>query len=130
MLIWNDSCSIGMDIIDAQHKHLFEIGNKAYALLKNGLQTDKYDDIGLIVEDLRNYTKYHFKCEEDYMIKIKYPGYEEQKKEHDNFVKELDKINMYNDDEDHQKYIEDLLHFVFAWILDHIVEKDKLIKPL
>jgi len=127
MLIWNDSCSIGVDMIDAQHKHLFEIGNQAYALLKNGLQTDKYAEIMLIVDDLRNYTKYHFKCEEEYMIKINYPGYEEQKKEHTNFISELEKINLYNVDSDQQKYIEDLLHFVFAWILEHIIEKDRLI---
>lgn len=127
MLIWNDSCSIGMDMIDAQHKHLFEIGNKAYALLKNGLQTDKYGDIILIVEELRNYTKYHFKCEEEYMIKINYPGYEEQKKDHINFIKELEKINLYNVDKNQQKYVEDLLHFVFGWILEHIIEKDRLI---
>jgi hemerythrin len=127
MLIWNDSCSIGIDAIDAQHKHIFEIGNNAYALLKNGLQKDKYDDIILIVDDLRNYTKYHFKCEEEYMIKINYLGYEEQKKEHNNFIKELDKIISDNVDKDDQKYIDDLLHFVFSWILEHILEKDKLI---
>ncbi|MBU3188277.1 hemerythrin family protein [Clostridium bowmanii] len=130
MLIWNDSCSIGIDIIDAQHKHLFEIGNQAYALLKNGLQTDKYDDVNLIVEDLRNYTKYHFKCEEEYMLKINYPGYEEQKREHTNFIKRLEEINLNNVDTNHQEYIEDLLHFVFEWILEHILEKDKLIMPV
>jgi hemerythrin len=130
MLVWNDICSIGMDLIDAQHKHLFEIGNQAYQLLKSGLQIDKYDDITLIVEDLRNYTKYHFKCEEDYMISINYSGYEDQKKEHANFIKELDAINLSNIDTDHQRHIEDLLGFIFTWILEHILKKDKLIMSL
>jgi hemerythrin len=127
MLIWNDKCSIGMDLIDAQHKHLFEIGNQAYALLKNGLKTDKYDEIVLIIEDLRNYTKYHFKCEEDYMLEINYPGYEEQKKEHNNFIEALNEVKLHNIDRNQQKYIEDLLGFIFSWILEHILEKDKLI---
>ena len=34
MLIWKDSYSIDMDLIDTQHKHLFDIGNQAYSLLK------------------------------------------------------------------------------------------------
>ncbi len=130
MLIWNDNCSIGMDLIDAQHKHLFEIGNQAYALLKRGLQNDKYHDINLIVEDLQNYTKYHFKCEEEYMIEINYPGYEEQKREHSNFIKELEKINLDNVDNNEQKHVEDLLHFIFTWIIDHILQKDKLIMKI
>ena len=29
MLIWKDSYSIGMDLIDTQHKHLFDIGTQA-----------------------------------------------------------------------------------------------------
>ena len=127
MLIWKDSYSIGIDLIDNQHKHLFDIGNQAYELLKNGLKTDKYDEIVLIIEDLRNYTKYHFKSEEDYMFKVNYSGYEDQKKEHTNFIKKIDEIRLYNIDKNQQKYIEDLLGFIFNWILEHILQKDKLI---
>jgi hemerythrin len=130
MLVWNDNCSIGMDLIDAQHKHLFEIGNQVYALLKSDLQIDKHADLILIIDDLRNYTKYHFKCEEDYMISINYADYEDQKKEHTNFLKELDAININNVGKDYQGYIEDLLGFVFSWILEHILQKDKLITAL
>jgi len=127
MLIWKDSYSIGMDLIDTQHKHLFDIGNQAYELLKNGLKIDKYDEIVLIIEDLANYTKYHFKCEEEYMIKINYSRYEIQKKEHTDFIKKIDGIQLHNIDENQQKYIEELLNFVFNWVLEHILKEDKLI---
>jgi len=127
MLVWNENCIIGIDLIDAQHKHLFEICNHAYTLLKSDQQIDKYNDVSLIVEDLRNYTKYHFKSEEDYMLSINYPGYEDQKKEHNDFVKELDSINLTNIDKDHQNQLEDLFGFIFTWILDHILKEDKLI---
>lgn len=127
MLIWKDSYSIGMDLIDAQHKHLFDIGNQAYNLLKNGFKIDKYDDIVLIIEDLSNYTKYHFRCEEEYMKKINYPRYENQKKEHNYFIEKIDSIQLHSIDENQQKYIEDLLDFIFNWILEHILKEDKLI---
>lgn len=127
MLTWKDSYSIGMYLIDAQHKHLFEIGNEAYALLKNGLKIDKYDEIVLIIEDLSNYTKYHFRCEEEYMIEINYPGYENQKKKHNDFIEKIDGIQLHTIDENQQKYIEELLDFIFNWILEHILKEDKLI---
>lgn len=64
------------------------------------------------------------------MIKINYPGFEYQKKEHNNFIKELEKIDLNNIEKNHQEYIEDLLGFIFGWILEHIMEKDKLIMQL
>ena len=130
MLIWKDSYSIDMDLIDTQHKHLFDIGNQAYALLKNGLKIDKYDEIIMILEDLRNYTKYHFKCEEEYMLQINYSRYEDQKKEHTAFIEKIDAIHLHDIDRNQQKSIEDLLRFIFDWILVHILEKDKMIMSL
>ena len=53
MLKWNEEYSIGIQLIDAQHKHLFEIGNSALALLNNYTGLDKYPEIVQIVEDLR-----------------------------------------------------------------------------
>ncbi|WP_411681751.1 bacteriohemerythrin [Clostridium thailandense] len=128
MLKWKNDFEIGVDLIDSQHKHLFEIGNNAYELLKNDLYLDKYNKIILIIDDLRQYTKYHFKCEEDYMLKTNSPEYIIQKKEHDGFIKKIDNLNLDKIDEDQQKYIEDILSFIFSWILGHIIQKDKLIK--
>lgn len=130
MLIWKNSYSIGIELIDIQHKHLFDIGNEAYSLLENDMQTDKYDAINLIVEDLRSYAKYHLKCEENYMLKINYSGYKQQKKEHDYFIKKVNEIQLYNIDKSKQKIILDLLSFIFNWISQHILEKDKLITIL
>jgi hemerythrin len=130
MLIWKETYSIGVELIDTQHKYLFDIGNQAYSLLENDLQIDKYDDIALIIEDLRNYFKYHFKCEEDYMLKINYSRYEEHKKEHDNFIKKINSMQLCDIDKNQQKYILDLLVFLFNWISKHILEKDKLIMQL
>lgn len=130
MLIWKNSYSIGIELIDIQHKHLFDIGNEAYSLLENDMQTDKYDAINLIVEDLRSYAKYHLKCEENYMVKTNYSGYKQQKKEHDYFIKKVNEIQLYNIDKSKQKIILDLLSFIFNWISQHILEKDKLITIL
>lgn len=127
MLEWKDKYSIGVELIDEQHKHLFEIGNKAVKLLKNDFYVDKYDKIIEIIQELCEYTEFHFKAEEGYMLKIGSKQYESQKIEHDIFIKKINSVDLNNMDNDQQKYLEDLLAFVFNWIIDHILQKDKLI---
>jgi len=128
MLEWKDEYSIGIQLIDVQHQHLFNIGNDAYGLLKNDLSEDKYSKIIQLIEDLRQYTKYHFKCEEDYMMQINYTHYDDQRIEHEEFIKKMYSYNLDKIDQNGDKYIEDLLFFILNWILNHILIKDKQIK--
>jgi hemerythrin len=128
VLQWKEEYSIGVDAIDEQHKHLFEIGNKIYDLLENYLSLDKYDKIVQIVRELQDYTKYHFKSEEDFMLQIKYPKYFAQKVEHDDFIAKIEAIDLKDLDQNQDQHIRDILTFVFNWILEHILKKDKLIK--
>lgn len=127
MLEWKEEYSIGVQLIDEQHKRLFEIGNRIYQLLENYLLEDKYDKIVVILEELKQYTKYHFQSEEQYMLQIKYPKYFSQKVDHDDFIAKIEEANLEDIDTDQEKYIRDLLLFVFNWILEHILQKDKLI---
>ncbi|NMM61827.1 hemerythrin family protein [Clostridium sp. P21] len=127
MLVWKDKYSVGVELIDEQHKKLFEIGNRAHELLKNDFYVDKYDKIVEIIQELCEYTEFHFKAEEGYMLKIGSKQYETQKVEHDAFIKKINSVNLDKIDNDQQKSIEDLLAFVFNWIIDHILQKDKLI---
>lgn len=130
MLVWKPEYSIGVDIIDEQHKYLFEIIESAFKLLKDNCSVDKskYDGIALIIQDLCQYAKYHFATEEKYMIKINYKEYPSHKVEHDNFILYINKINLEQVEEDPQKYINDILSFLLNWLLDHILLKDKLIR--
>ena len=127
MLQWSDDYSIGVDVIDEQHKHLFEIGSEIYELLENYLALDKYDKIALIVQELADYTKYHFKTEEELMISRKYPRFLSHKVEHDDFMQKINELDLEDIDKDQDKHIREILVFVFDWILDHILKKDKLI---
>lgn len=126
ILKWKDDYAIGIELIDAQHKHIFEIANDAFELLKNDSRVDKYSRIVQVIEDLRQYTKYHFKFEEEYMVQIHYKGYDDQKIEHDDFIKKIDSFNLDKIDQNQDKYIEDLLFFILNWIFGHIMQRDKL----
>ncbi|AGA67708.1 hemerythrin-like metal-binding domain-containing protein [Desulfitobacterium dichloroeliminans LMG P-21439] len=128
MLKWKEEYSIGVAVIDEQHMRLFEIGNQIYDLLENYLLPDKYDKIVTIILELKDYTIYHFKTEEDYMLKIKYPGYFKQKVAHDDFIKEIESIDLDAIDQDQDGHTRKLLNFIFDWVLDHILKSDFGIK--
>ena len=53
--------NVGVIEIDEQHKKLFEIVNRIKALLNDELIFDKYDGIIAIINELKEYTIYHFK---------------------------------------------------------------------
>lgn len=127
MIKWKDEYLIGVDQIDKQHQELFNITNRAYDLLDDEFVTDKYDKIINIIEELKEYTIFHFKEEEEYMLSIKYKRYFAQKVEHDEFVKKINDVNLKDIDVDQKKYLTDLLEFVIDWISSHILGSDKKI---
>ena len=62
----------GIELIDSEHSQLFDYANQIYELLHAEFVPDKYDNILVILDELRDYTKKHFADEEEYMEKVKY----------------------------------------------------------
>ncbi len=127
MIQWKESYRLGIDEIDDQHKKLFEIANRAYELLKNDFVTDKYDRIVSIIEELKDYTVYHFSFEENYMASINYRKLLSHKVIHDDFIAKISEVDLDNVDENQDEYLMGILDFVVEWIEQHILGTDKLI---
>lgn len=127
MIKWKDDYSIGVKLIDEQHRQLFAIAGRAYDLLKDDFRTDKYDQILSILEELKQYTKYHFESEEGYMMNINYRKLLSHKVVHDDFIEKINNIDLRRVDDDQEKYLLDILKFVVDWIDKHILGMDKLI---
>lgn len=127
MVTWEDKYAIGVESIDEQHKELFEIANRIYDLLKNDLITDKYDSIIEIIEELKNYTIYHFEAEEEYMKNIGYKKLLSQKVAHNDFLEKMESIDLDQIDNGHNEYLLGILDFVCEWLVEHIIKEDRLI---
>lgn len=125
MFKWKEDYETGVQMIDEQHRKLFEIGDRAYDLLNNEFVTDKYDRILDIIEELKNYTIFHFASEEEYLINKGYKGFFAHKVEHDDFINKFNNIDGRHIDSSQDKYIMELLEFLFKWIDGHILVKDK-----
>lgn len=117
----------GIDFIDEEHAKLFAIANEAYDLLTNQFIPDKFDYIMEVVNDLREYTKYHFHHEEEYMLSVGYKRILSQKVEHADFIEKLDGLNMESVDENQKEALLELLDFLNTWLVEHILKKDKMI---
>lgn len=127
MLKWKDEYIVGVQVIDEQHEKLFEIAERAYKLLKNEFITDKYDKILEIIDELKTYTMFHFKTEEEYMLSIGYKKYFSHKVQHDDFIKQINGLDLEKIDLNQDKNIVEILELVVNWIDKHILENDKLI---
>ncbi|MBZ9607684.1 hemerythrin family protein [Clostridium estertheticum] len=117
----------GIEHIDVEHEKLFEIGERAYQLLKDKYDTDKYDKIVGVIEELKEYTVYHFNDEEEYMMSINYKRLFTQKIDHAFFIKKIEEVNLNKIDENQDEAIMGILTFLNDWLINHILEKDLLI---
>ena len=126
MFEMKEEYKLGITLIDEQHEKLFEIGNRAYLLLKDVYSIDKYDKIVDIISELRDYTVIHFKDEEAYMESINYKKLFTQKMDHAEFIKRVNAIDFKQMDDNQETYIMGILDFVAKWLVKHIIEKDLL----
>jgi len=117
----------GIEFIDQEHTKLFSIANEAYGLLMDQFIPDKYDYIVRVIEDLKDYTKYHFEHEEEYMESKGYKRILSQKVAHTDFIEKLDSFDTDNIDENQKDSLLELLDFLNNWLVEHIYKKDKLI---
>lgn len=117
----------GIDFIDEEHAKLFSIANKAYELLMNDFIPDKYDYIVDVINELRDYTQFHFDHEESYMQSIGYKRLLSQKVAHDDFIEKINEYDADNIDENQKESLLELLEFLNTWLVEHIFKKDKLI---
>lgn len=128
MFKMKDEYKTGIDFIDEQHAMIFDIADRTYYLLKNEFVVDKFDKIVELIDELKEYSAFHFRAEEAYMQKIGHKKMFTQKIEHDKFIKMMEDIEFGNIDENQDKYISDILMFLNDWLVHHILERDVLIE--
>jgi hemerythrin len=126
MFEMKDEYRLGIEHIDEQHAKLFEIGGRAYKLLKDAYSIDKYDNIVSIIEELKAYTIIHFRDEEEYMESINYRRLFSQKIDHAEFIKKVNDVDLNKIDQNQDEYIMEILNFIAKWLTEHIIEKDLL----
>lgn len=120
LLEWNEKLSVDNNVIDNQHKELFELTNQLIAEYNNDINSPL---IGETLRDLLQYTKRHFKQEERLLKKVGYPKLKEHEKMHVDFVF---KIAMFCKDvmECKPDIVEEMIEYLTDWLVNHTSEAD------
>lgn len=117
---WNESFSVGVAEIDAQHRKLVEMLGNLLEEMKKGQGKAV---LTKTIEDMLNYAKEHFATEEKYMKLYNYPDSLKHKKEHERFVEASKSF--------YENYVNgsltaiDLMNFLKNWLVEHILGSDK-----
>lgn len=125
LITWKDSFSCGIEEIDAQHKRLFEIAGNIYDMSIQRKEVDKFDEINKVIDELKDYTVMHFKYEENLMQQYGYDDFDNQKIEHDFFVKKIQRIERKDLENEQNEAVIDMISFITDWISSHILKSDK-----
>jgi len=120
---YSDKYSVGDYAFDSQHMILINLLNKLFAVLKNKEKRKDYS-LNYFTDILDEYLKFHFKLEERFMKKYKYPETERHLKEHYKF------LEIYNNLKNHltdmnERNLYNLFNLLKEWFLNHEINEDK-----
>ena len=119
---WNDSLSIGIDLIDEQHKMLIQRLND---LSKAVEMKQGETEIMKTLEFMIDYTDFHFSAEEKHMTEQEYPGLDYQQKQHKEFKDTLRQIvEDFEEEGPTRSLVTSINTFLFNWLVNHIKEVD------
>ncbi len=117
---WSDNLSVGVKASDDDHKKLIDILNRLYDGMKSGQGKDV---VGKVLDDLINYTKFHFAREEEFFAKTGYPAVE-HKEQHRLLVKQAEDLRSRFKGGENSISVE-TLDFLKDWLTLHIQGTDK-----
>lgn len=124
MFKWNESYALGIAEIDIQHQQLFQIGNDLYYLLNQKDRQISIEEMNLILKQLKDYSAYHFKTEENYFKAFGYEHAEAHIAEHDLFMEKLNEIEFGMGTEPEIRQAMSMLKLVIDWVFKHIHGSD------
>jgi hemerythrin len=119
---WDDSLSVGVELIDDEHKMLIQKLRGLSDAFNRRLEQNK---ILKTLDFLIDYTEFHFTDEERVMTLYSYPGLEEQRKQHEEFRQTLNNIlEDYQDEGPTKSLAESINVFLVNWLFGHISGTD------
>ena len=120
-IYWKDEYSVGVEKIDHQHRHLFEIINKLIEQRSAASPDSKL--VSETLTEMLNYAKEHFATEEELMQEYGYPEIEQHKEQHIYFFKTTAELSINALNNQSMVYSE-IIEFLKLWLTLHIPKVD------
>jgi hemerythrin len=120
LFVWKPEYSVNEAVLDAHHQQLFSILNSVY---ENVMNSPELDSVLPKIDQLSEYTKYHFSTEEVFMKEKKYPDIAEHIEKHREFSRTVDSLRTSYHDND-LEIAKKLIIVLGEWLLGHVLKED------
>ncbi len=121
--LWEDSLSVGVKLIDDQHKKLL---TRLSELSEAVCSRQGSGHIVGTLDFLSDYVDFHFGTEERYMVANDYPGYGDHKAAHEEFRATLARLSDDFEEEGATTGLADSINtLLINWFLKHIRATDQ-----
>ena len=122
-LKWSDKYSMGIKLIDDQHKGLLDFVNELFNHVTGDEEEERVYFDGVIQQALE-YVSVHFVTEEECMRAENFPGYAVHHMAHNEFKMAIIKsVNGFKAGE--KLVLVEFARFLENWVLTHVAEMDK-----
>lgn len=119
---WDDSFSVGIEELDAQHRKLLDLINEI-GDLADAQNPAKSAAFGALNGMIR-YAEKHFRTEEAYFDKYSYPEHRQQEEEHEGFVESVFSMAQELDNESPLSWGAMIL-YLEDWYTEHVLGNDQ-----
>lgn len=120
-LVWKEEYSVGVEILDKDHKKLIMLLNQ-FTTAYDYAMSEEYERHTL--EQLIDYTKYHFTREESLLSESNYGDIDAHKKQHRMMIDEVERFVKLYDEQGHA-VLAQVSDFLSRWLINHINGTDK-----
>jgi hemerythrin len=126
LMTWTPKLSVGVAVLDEDHKKLVGMVNELYDAMQAG---HGKESLGPILDRLVDYTKVHFAREEKLFGQTAYPEAVPHKQQHDALTRQvLDVQRKYAAGAAATVSLE-VMHFLRDWLINHIQGSDQKYRP-
>lgn len=128
-MIWRDRYSVGVDLIDRQHRELFRRVTEFVETLRSDAPWEKREQkVTETLDFMQEYVVSHFAAEEAYQREIGYPGYEAHRQIHEDMVRYVTEVaEEYRRDGYDERLIQQFAGKLLAWLIHHVAAEDRKI---
>ena len=128
MFIWSDTFNTNIELVDLQHKNLFQLLNKLSLSIKQ--DNISYEDVNNSIKLLIHYTETHLHDEELLMVesRIDKRHLTRHRMEHNSFLYDVGLFSDITSSDDRRitRKATNLVRFITYWLIFHILGTDML----
>ncbi len=119
-LLWKDSYRLGVDEVDKQHRHMFDLLSR----LQDSIGKPDSDRlVGETLKDLVEHARVHFRDEERLMEEVGYHDIARHRALHKTYLERIAAI-LRRLKAGQQVTVTDLISFLERWLVEHLLGED------